>query len=64
MLARNNTDVFLAGFPKSGTTGLKALTFATLNRARHSPFDANHLLCHCNPHDLVSTIEEEFGRSG
>ncbi|CAN6198371.1 unnamed protein product [Urochloa humidicola] len=54
------SDIFLASFPKSGTTWLKALAFATLNRAMHSPFDPGHPLRRCNPHDCVNFIEVHF----
>ncbi|CAM0148999.1 unnamed protein product [Urochloa decumbens] len=50
-------DIFLASFPKSGTTWLKSLAFAMLNRAVHSPFDFDHPLCRHNPHDCVRFLE-------
>ncbi|KFK40750.1 hypothetical protein AALP_AA2G036100 [Arabis alpina] len=55
--ARPN-DFFVCSYPKSGTTWLKALTFAIANRScfHHS---SNPLLKH-NPHDIVPFIEAEF----
>ncbi|XP_068466978.1 cytosolic sulfotransferase 15-like [Phaseolus vulgaris] len=49
--AKDN-DVFVASFPKSGTTWLKALTFAIANHQRFSSVD-NHPLLSSNPHELV-----------
>ncbi|KAL6853418.1 hypothetical protein ACP4OV_019447 [Aristida adscensionis] len=54
-------DVFLASFPKSGTTWLMALAFATLNRSAHPPSDdTGHPLRHRNPHDCVKLLETEL----
>ncbi|XP_014503186.1 cytosolic sulfotransferase 15-like [Vigna radiata var. radiata] len=54
-LAKDN-DVFVASFPKSGTTWLKALTFVIVNHQRFSSFE-NHPLLSSNPHELVSAPE-------
>ncbi|KAJ1689678.1 hypothetical protein LUZ63_013833 [Rhynchospora breviuscula] len=57
------TDIFLASFPKSGTTWLKAMIFFTLTRTNYS-LDQHPLSTH-NPHQCVPYMEEEFatGRS-
>jgi len=49
--AKDN-DIFVASFPKSGTTWLKALTFAIINHQQFSSLD-NHPLLSSNPHELV-----------
>ncbi|XAR54399.1 hypothetical protein NMG60_11029506 [Bertholletia excelsa] len=52
-----NADIILSTFPKSGTTWLKALVFAILNRTRYPLNSDSHPLINSNPHDLVPTLE-------
>uniref|UniRef100_A0ACD5T800 Uncharacterized protein n=1 Tax=Avena sativa TaxID=4498 RepID=A0ACD5T800_AVESA len=54
------SDVFLVSYPKAGTTWLKALAFATLNRVEHPPRGPGHPLRHRNPHDCVDFLEMAF----
>ncbi|CAH8386538.1 unnamed protein product [Eruca vesicaria subsp. sativa] len=50
------TDIILASFPKSGTTWLKALTVALLERLKNDTCP-DHLLQSDNPHGLVPFLE-------
>ncbi|XP_054814033.1 cytosolic sulfotransferase 15-like [Prosopis cineraria] len=50
-------DTVIATLPKSGTTWLKALTFAIVNRKVFSPSENNHPLLVSNAHDLVPFFE-------
>ncbi|XP_054811767.1 cytosolic sulfotransferase 15-like [Prosopis cineraria] len=52
-----DSDIILSSLPKSGTTWLKALTFAVVNRKRFSPSQNNHPLLFSNPHELVPFFE-------
>ncbi|KAK9910569.1 hypothetical protein M0R45_034525 [Rubus argutus] len=53
----SDSDIVLASVPKTGTTWLKALTFAIVNRHRF-PINKNHPLLTSNPHDLVPFLLE------
>ncbi|KAJ0233745.1 Cytosolic sulfotransferase 7 [Hirschfeldia incana] len=49
------TDIIVASFPKSGTTWLKALTVALIERSKQD--SSNHPLVSDNPHGLVPVFE-------
>ncbi|KAH0907833.1 hypothetical protein HID58_039660 [Brassica napus] len=51
-----DTDIILASFPKSGTTWLKALSVALLERSKHDD-PLNHPLLSGNPHGIVPFFE-------
>ncbi|ESQ34744.1 hypothetical protein EUTSA_v10009882mg [Eutrema salsugineum] len=51
-----DTDIILASNPKSGTTWLKALTVAILERSRNHS-SSNHPLLSDNPHGIVPFLE-------
>ncbi|EOA33798.1 hypothetical protein CARUB_v10021268mg [Capsella rubella] len=51
-------DLLICSSVKTGTTWLKALTFAIVNRSRFD--DSSNPLLKYNPHELVPFIENEF----
>ncbi|KAL7235726.1 hypothetical protein ACSBR1_019089 [Camellia fascicularis] len=52
-----DTDLILATMPKSGTTWLKALTFAIANRHRNTNTLSQHPFLTSNPHELIPIHE-------
>ncbi|KAJ6934474.1 cytosolic sulfotransferase 15-like [Populus alba x Populus x berolinensis] len=52
-----DTDVILTSIPKSGTTWLKALSFAIMNRKKFAISSNDHPLLVSNPHDLAPFFE-------
>ncbi|CDY31830.1 BnaC09g13190D [Brassica napus] len=54
-----DTDIILASFPKSGTTWLKALTSALMERSKNHSFD-HHPLLSDSPHGIFSSLPRLF----
>ncbi|KAF9624446.1 hypothetical protein IFM89_011454 [Coptis chinensis] len=57
MFQAQATDLILVSTPKSGTTWLKAMAFAIVNRNRYFCYDDHHPLLTNNPHELVPFLE-------
>jgi estrone sulfotransferase len=57
-----STDIFVASFPKTGTTWLKALTFAIFTRSRLSGSTTSSLLTKM-PHDCVPLLENDLAKN-
>jgi len=57
----HSTDIYMATQPKSGTTWIKALVFAIVNRVRYkNDFESTHPLLISNPHTCVPFLELEI----
>nr|XP_043609905.1 cytosolic sulfotransferase 5-like [Erigeron canadensis] len=55
------TDIYVVTLPKCGTTWIKALVFAIVNRNRYkNNSNSTHPLLMANPHNCVPFIETEF----
>ncbi|KAJ4883388.1 Cytosolic sulfotransferase 1 [Raphanus sativus] len=52
-----DSDIFIASFPKSGATWLKALTVSLFERSKHPSSYVDHPLLSNNPHALVQSLE-------
>ncbi|KAH0652825.1 hypothetical protein KY289_030503 [Solanum tuberosum] len=59
-----DNDVILVTTPKPGTTWLKSLLFALVNRMKHPIFEPNHPLLVENPHLLVPFLENPLSIDG
>ena len=60
----NPSDIYLATLPKSGTTWIKALTLAIVNRTKYKNNSlSTHMLLSSNPHDCLPFIENEILRT-
>ncbi|KAF3434240.1 hypothetical protein FNV43_RR25343 [Rhamnella rubrinervis] len=57
-----DSDIFLASCPKSGTTWMKALIFSIVNRNRHPPNESPLLTTH--HHNLIQHIEIQHYLNG
>ncbi|XP_015691880.2 LOW QUALITY PROTEIN: cytosolic sulfotransferase 17 [Oryza brachyantha] len=58
--AARPSDIIIATLPKSGTTWIKALLYATVNRREHPADAADHPFNSIGPHDCVKFLEYQL----
>ncbi|XP_042501582.1 cytosolic sulfotransferase 8-like [Macadamia integrifolia] len=54
------SDILIVSTPKCGSTWLRSVAFAVMNRKAHPPSDQHHPLLLFNSHELVPLIEIHF----
>jgi hypothetical protein len=62
--ASRPTDIIVATLPKSGTTWIKALLYATVHRVEHPPDAADHPFHTLGPHECIPFLEFQLYTSG
>uniref|UniRef100_A0A0D9WSA7 Sulfotransferase domain-containing protein n=1 Tax=Leersia perrieri TaxID=77586 RepID=A0A0D9WSA7_9ORYZ len=55
-----SSDIIVATLPKSGTTWLKALLYATVNRREHPANATDHPLNSLGPHECINFLEYQL----